>query len=131
MLMDIPATAASAVWAGDRSKPAIMAPYFAAPRFIKIVEIEVVPCRKRLGSPVVIVPPDGHSGGSGVRCQTYNDSLPGSVPNSRHVQGKAADFIAPGKSDTAVEAILADMKSTGMIRYWYCISPGAHHMDVL
>lgn len=87
--------------------------------------------REQLGSPVVIVPPDGHSGGSGVRCQAYNDSLPGSVPNSRHVQGKAADFIAPGKSDTAVEAILEDMKNTGMIRYWYCISPGAHHMDVL
>ena len=87
--------------------------------------------REHLGSPVVVVPPDGHSGGSGVRCQAYNDSLPGSVPNSRHVLGKAADVITRGRSDTEVETLLEQMKRSGMIRYWYRINPGAHHMDVL
>ena len=86
--------------------------------------------REHLGSPVVVVPPDGHSGGSGVRCQAYNDSLTGSVPNSRHVLGKAADVITSGRSDTDVETVLEQMKRSGMIRYWYRISPGAHHMDV-
>lgn len=86
--------------------------------------------REALGVPVIVVPPDGHSGGSGVRCRTYNDSLSGSVPNSRHVLGKAVDFIARGKSDTEVEAYLAKIKAAGVIRYWYRISPGSYHMDV-
>lgn len=87
--------------------------------------------RAALGVPVIIVPPDGHSGGSGVRCQTYNDSLPGSVHNSRHVKGKAVDFIARGKSDADIETYLEKIKSAGVIRYWYRISPGSYHMDVL
>lgn len=33
--------------------------------------------RKDFGTAIIIVPPDGHSGGSGVRCQAYNDSLSG------------------------------------------------------
>ena len=86
--------------------------------------------RAALGVPVIIVPPDGHSGGSGVRCQAYNDSLPGSVPNSRHVKGKAVDFIARGKSDAEIETYLEKIKSAGVIRYWYRISAGAYHMDV-
>lgn len=83
-----------------------------------------------LGKPVIIVPPDGHSGGSGVRCQRYNDSLGGSVPNSRHVQGKAIDFSCPGVADSAIEAYLSRRKASGNIRYWYRISPGSFHMDV-
>lgn len=82
------------------------------------------------GSPVIVVPPDGHSGGSGVRCQTYNDSLPGSAVNSRHVHGKAADFSAPGVPASTIEAYLAKIKSNGTIRYWYKIGPGSYHMDV-
>lgn len=83
-----------------------------------------------LGTPVIIVPADGHSGGSGVRCQAYNDSLSGSVSNSRHVKGKAVDFSAPGQSAAAVEAYLSKIKAAGTIRYWYRISPGSWHMDV-
>ena len=86
--------------------------------------------RAALGVPVIIVPPDGHSGGSGVRCQAYNDSLNGSVPNSRHVKGKAVDFIARGKSDAEIETYLEKIKSAGVIRFWYRISAGAYHMDV-
>lgn len=79
---------------------------------------------------VIIVPPDGHSGGSGVRCQKYNDSLRGSVPNSRHVQGKAVDFSAPGVSASTIESYLANLKKKGKIRYWYKICSGSYHMDV-
>lgn len=87
--------------------------------------------RGDFGVPVIIVPADGHSGGSGVRCQAYNDSLHGSVSNSRHVQGKAVDFSAPGESNTEIEAYLNKIKENGTIRYWYRISPGAFHMDIL
>ena len=86
--------------------------------------------RREFGSPVIVVPPDGHSGGSGVRCQEYNDSLPGSVANSRHVQGKAADFSAPGVPASTIEAYLAKIKANGTIRYWYKIGTGSYHMDV-
>lgn len=86
--------------------------------------------REYLGVPIVIVPPDGHSGGSGYRCQAYNDSLLGSVWNSRHVQGKAVDIITRGVPDEKVEERLAQRKAAGKLRYWYRIGPGAHHMDI-
>ena len=87
--------------------------------------------RGDFGVPVIIVPADGHSGGSGVRCQAYNDSLSGSVTNSRHVQGKAIDFSAPGKPAAQIEAYLTMLQGSGTIRYWYKISDGAYHMDIL
>ena len=87
--------------------------------------------RKAFGTAIIIVPPDGHSGGSGVRCQAYNDSLSGSVSNSRHVLGKAIDFSAPGKAAAEVEAYLQQLQSAGTIRYWYRISSGSWHMDIL
>lgn len=86
--------------------------------------------RGAFGQPVIVVPPDGHSGGSGVRCQRYNDSLSGSVPNSRHVKGKAADFKAPGVSASKIEAYLTKIKNEGKIRYWYKICAGSYHMDI-
>lgn len=86
--------------------------------------------REAFGKPVIVVPPDGHSGGSGVRCQRYNDSLSGSVPNSRHVYGKAADFKAPGVSASTIETYLAKIQREGKIRYWYKICSGSYHMDV-
>jgi peptidoglycan hydrolase-like protein with peptidoglycan-binding domain len=82
------------------------------------------------GKAVIIVPPDGHSGGSGVRCQRYNDSLSGSATNSRHVQGKAVDFSAPGVPASTIEAYLNKLKNAGKIRYWYKISSGSYHMDI-
>lgn len=60
---------------------------------------QLVAIREHFNVPVTIVPlppANAHSGGSGVRCQEYNDSLLGSVKNSRHVQGKAADIIVSG-----------------------------------
>ncbi len=86
--------------------------------------------RGAFGKPVIIVPPDGHSGGSGVRCQRYNDSLSGSAPNSRHVQGKAVDFSAPGVPGSTIEAYLNKLLNAGKIRYWYPITAGSYHMDI-
>lgn len=95
----------------------------------KLVRI-VNEMREAFGKAVIIVPPDGHSGGSGVRCQRYNDSLKGSAPNSRHVQGKAVDFSAPGVPAATIEAYLTKLKNAGKIRYWYKISTGSYHMDI-
>jgi len=86
--------------------------------------------RGAFGKAVIIVPPDGHSGGSGVRCQKYNDSLSGSAKNSRHIQGKAVDFKAPGVSATTIESYLNKLKNAGKIRYWYKICAGSYHMDI-
>ncbi len=38
---------------------------------------------------------------SGIRCQRFNDSLAGSVKNSPHLYGKAADIYIPGVTDTS------------------------------
>ena len=46
-------------------------------------------CFERFGSEAVL------SFSCGYRCQRHNDRLPGSVPNSEHVQGMAADCIVP------------------------------------
>ena len=86
--------------------------------------------RGSFGRPMIIVPPDGHSGGSGVRCQKYNDSLSGSASNSRHIQGKAIDFSAPGVSASTIEAYLKKLINSGRIRYWYKIQSGSYHMDI-
>lgn len=86
--------------------------------------------RDSFGKAMIIVPPDGHSGGSGVRCQKYNDSLAGSAKNSRHVQGKAIDFSAPGVPASTIEAYLKKLINSGKIRYWYKIQSGSYHMDI-
>lgn len=92
--------------------------------------LEVEEMRKAFGRPIIIVPPDGHSGGSGVRCAAYNATLSGSASNSRHIQGKAVDFSSPGTPAATIEAYLTKLKNAGKIRYWYRISAGSYHMDV-
>lgn len=91
--------------------------------------------REHFEVPITIVPlpPNNpHAGGSGVRCQAYNDSLSGSVPNSRHVQGKAADIIVRGFSGSAVEAYCQSLVKQGRLRYCYVIGGGnSVHIDIL
>lgn len=91
--------------------------------------------REHFSVPVTIVPlpPNNpHAGGSGVRCQEYNDSLSGSVPNSRHVQGKAADIIVRGFSGSAVDAYCQSLVKQGRLRYCYVIGGGnSVHIDIL
>ncbi len=64
---------------------------------------------------------------STVRCQTHNDELPGSVPNSRHVRGKAMDFCVSGFSADMVLAYVSKQKD---IRYAYAIDSRFVHMDI-
>ena len=86
-------------------------------------------------APITIIPlppNDPHAGGSGVRCQAYNDSLRGSVPNSRHVQGKAADIIVRGFSGSAVKGYCDSLVKAGKLRYCYVIGGGnSVHVDIL
>lgn len=46
--------------------------------------------RSRMGVPIIV--------NSGVRCQTFNDSLTGSAKDSYHILGRAADLYVPGVS---------------------------------
>ena len=64
---------------------------------------------------------------SGVRCQAHNDELSGSVPNSRHVKGKAVDFAVSGVSGSKVKAYVDTLPG---IRYSYIISGNWVHMDI-
>lgn len=86
--------------------------------------------RGDFNSGVVVVPPDGHSGGSGVRCRAYNATFSNSATNSRHLEGKAADFSAPAVPISKVESYLAAAKAAGKVHYWYRITERAFHVDV-
>lgn len=63
--------------------------------------------RTHFGKPVTIT--------SGLRCYKYNKSLKGSIWNSKHRYGKAADIYIPGVTTTA--AGRAKVKA-----YWYTLS---------
>lgn len=75
--------------------------------------------REHFGSPADV--------SSGVRCQAHNDELPGSVPNSRHRDGKAMDFRIRGKSATTT---LNYVKTLPGVRYAYAIDSEYVHMDI-
>ena len=64
---------------------------------------------------------------SGVRCQEHNDELSGSVPNSRHLYGKAVDFCIVGESG---ESVLKYVKTLPDVRYAYNIDGTYVHMDI-
>ena len=74
--------------------------------------------REHFGAPVMV--------SSGVRCQTHNDELPGSVPDSYHVRGKAMDFCVRGVS---ADMLLAYVKQLP-VHYAYRIDDSFVHMDV-
>ena len=64
---------------------------------------------------------------SGVRCQAHNDELPGSVPNSYHLRGKAMDFCVRGVSGATLLAYVRQLP----VRYAYQIGTSDFvHMDV-
>lgn len=56
---------------------------------------------------------------SGVRCQNFNDSLKGSVKNSPHLYGKAADFIVVGVAKSDFLAYSQKLVREGKIAYTY------------
>lgn len=74
--------------------------------------------REHFGAPAIV--------SSGVRCQIHNDELPGSVPNSRHVGGKAVDFCVVGVPGAALLAYIRTLP----VRYAYQIDGSFVHMDV-
>lgn len=86
--------------------------------------------RGDINSGIIIVPPDGHSGGSGVRCRAYNATFANSATNSRHLEGKAADFSAPAVPISKIESYLSAAKAAGKVHYWYRITERAFHVDV-
>lgn len=65
---------------------------------------------------------------SGVRCQKHNANV-GGVANSRHLYGKAADFMVLGISgQTLLNRVLADPRTN----YAYIIDNGPYvHVDVM
>ena len=75
--------------------------------------------REHFGEPVIV--------SSGVRCREHNAELPGSVPNSRHLSGKAMDFRVSGISSSIV---LPYVQGLSGIRYAYAIDSNYVHMDV-
>lgn len=75
---------------------------------------------------------------SGMRCQRYNDSLPGSIKTSKHTKGKAIDFYN-SKTDTVAErqSTIAYCKKLPRYTYAYGNINGSHpnmgnavHFDV-
>ena len=64
---------------------------------------------------------------STVRCQAHNDELSGSVPNSRHLSGKAMDFCIRG---WGADRTLALGRQQPEVRYAYAIDNRYVHMDV-
>lgn len=68
---------------------------------------------------------------SGVRCQAHNDELPGSMPNSRHVSGRALDFCIPGVPVGNVISYTRQLQSEGKLHYTYeMVGTGYVHIDV-
>ena len=65
---------------------------------------------------------------SGVRCQKHNDSLPGSVPTSRHRIGTAMDFCI---KDMPASIVLAYVQKQSETHYAYAIDGSYIHMDVI
>lgn len=78
--------------------------------------------REHFGKPVII--------SSGVRCKAHNAELPGSVYNSRHLSGKAADFCVQGLTAANVKVYCDRLVSQGKLRYCYCIDGSFLHIDV-
>lgn len=54
---------------------------------------------------------------SGYRTQGYNDSLEGSVPNSSHIGGKAADVSLAGYDNEQMEVVLNALRRVGFSRF--------------
>ena len=61
------------------------------------------------------------------RCQVHNDRLPGSVPNSEHIQGTAADCIPPDCMTVDQLADIAIECGAGGVGRYY--SMGFVHID--
>lgn len=85
------------------------------PSYMKQVELKnLQSIRAHFGKPVEIT--------SGMRCRTYNNSLRGSIPNSRHLNGYAADIYIKDITDTLAgrKAAIKWIKTLPNHKYSYC-----------
>lgn len=73
--------------------------------------------RNKYNKPLIIT--------SGVRCKQHNYNV-GGVGNSRHINGKAADFYVPGVSGATLRALCYELGC----RYSYVIVGDTIHADV-
>ncbi len=73
--------------------------------------------REHFGSPAIV--------SSGLRCKQHNANV-GGVSNSRHLNGKAADFCVRGKTSAQVLAYVQNQPET---RYAYAIDSSYVHVD--
>jgi len=75
---------------------------------------------------------------SGLRCKKYNQSLPGSAKNSKHMDGKAVDFfVAKCTTENGRKNVMNFIKKQEGHNYTYCNLGGSHpnmgnciHMEV-
>ena len=74
--------------------------------------------RERFGAPVTVT--------SGIRCPSHNAAV-GGVSGSRHLSGKAMDFVIDGETAWMTTNWAATQPE---IRYTYAITSTATHMDV-
>lgn len=77
---------------------------------LKLVKI-LDEIREYFGKPCIVT--------SGCRCQKYNDSLRGSIKNSKHVQGKAADIWINGIRKAELLSKCKDYVRCGRANYTY------------
>lgn len=64
---------------------------------------------------------------SGVRCQKHNDSLKGSVKNSKHLKGRASDLNGKGKTANELMKIA---KEIPYLNYTYQCGTNEIHIDM-
>lgn len=76
--------------------------------------------RNRINAPLTLT--------SGVRCQTHNDSLKGSVKKSKHLSGRASDFNGKGKTANELMKIA---KEVPYLNYTYQCGTKEIHIDVI
>lgn len=84
------------------------------PNYMKPEELKLIQAiRSHWGRPVTIT--------CGLRCKPYNNSLRGSVKNSKHLSGKALDFYQVGVTDTLAnrKASLKWIKKQANFSYGY------------
>lgn len=70
---------------------------------------------------------------SGIRCQSFNDSLVGSIKNSAHLRGGAVDFYVQGVNKSTLLAYCQELVRQGKIAYTYTNNTnmaGAVHINI-
>lgn len=85
------------------------------PSYMKMVELNnLQKIRTHFGKPVKVT--------SGMRCKTYNSKCAGSIRNSKHLTGYAADIYIPGVTDTLAgrKKVINYAKTLPNHNYSYC-----------